>query len=390
MKSGLLSNLGRALAACLLSALAAAAQTPPPEPPVKLSLMAVIFEGAGPTFYPLADDDKKGMGAVIRDFRRLPSARFMGGPPVDTVVLFFSREGAAARVSVEAHRGGESARERLKVAEYVVGEGRMYALTQLAAYGVEPIRLGVVRRAEVELTPPRVDNRTKAVEVSEIKVHAEGPSFELVLRNASGKDLRAVEIEEYRGWTPKGPPPLYNWKAMPPVKPGKSFSVTLEFGWNSKATREGHAVEPPDRVSVRSALFTDGSYEGSSLFAARAEALREGRRIQLGLALEMLRESGEAPADFAFVQGLALRVGMLATVADWPAVNAFAERYRVYGGEELERLKSLIESGMQLQRAVMLDDLNLFLGHGAAADPAAAGRWLKMTRERYEKLLADV
>ena len=380
-----------AISTCLLAAHAASAQTPQSASPVKLSLMTVIFEGARPTFYPLADEDGKGMGAVIRDFRRLSSARLLSGPPVDAVVLQFSREGVAARVSVEVHRGSESAREKLKVAEYVVRQGQQYALTQLAAYGVEPIRLSVVRRAEVELTPPRVDNSTKSVEVSEIKIHPEGPSFELVLRNASDKDLRAVEIEEYRGWMRKGSPPMYDWKQTPPVKPGKTWSVTLEFGWNGKATEEGHAVEPPDRVQIRSVLFTDGTYEGDSFFAARAEALREGRRVQLKRVLEMLGEQGDAPADYAFVQGLVLRVEMLESTVEWPAVNAFAERYRMQVGQELEKVKSQIEYGMQLQRAIILYDLRNFLKlPSLATDPAGAQRLLKLLRENYEKLLAEV
>ena len=391
MKQRLLVNLGHALAVCLLAAHAAAAQTSPSEQPLKLSLKLVIFDGASPTFYPLADEDRKGMAAVIRDFRRLPAARFLSGPPVDAIVLFFSREGSAARVSVEAQAGGESSREKLKVAEYVVREGQQYAVTQLAAYGVEPLRLSVVRRAEVELTPPRVDNRTKAVEVSEIKVHAEAPSFELVLRNASAKDLRAVEVEEYRGWMSKGPPPMYDWKQAAPVKPGQTFSVTLEFGWNGRETQNGHAVEPPNRVQIKSVLFTDGTYEGDSFFAARAEALREGRRVQLKRVLEMFGEQGEAPADYAFPQGLALRVEMLESTAEWPAVNAFAERYGIPVGQELERLKSQIETGMQLQRGLILRDLNAFLKQASfTSDPAVTQRRLKAIREAYEKLLTDI
>lgn len=357
---------------------------------MKLSLAVAIGPRAAPTFYPLPDEDKKGMGAYI-GFGQLPSARLPGGPPVDKVVLSFVREGNRARVAVYVHRGGEVNPESLKVAECVVGEWQEYTVTELAAYGVAPIRLSVVRRVEVELVAPRVDNGVKAVEVSEIKIHAEVPSFELVLRNASDKDIRAVEIEEYRGMRRKGGPPMYDWKRGPSIKPGKTLSVTLEFGWNGKATQGGHVVEPADRVQIKSVLFADGTYEGDSLFAARAEAYREGRRIQLGRVAEALRGLEEAPVDYSSLQGLTQRVEMLETSAEWSAVNAFAERYHVTEGEQLGRLKGQIELGMQLQRAATLSELNNFLAHTVqASDPAWAQRWVKAMRERYEVLLAGI
>ena len=380
-----------AAVACALALPAAAAQAQQAESPLKISLRVVIHSRAAPTFYPLPDEDKQGSGGVIRDFGRLPSARFLSGPPVDAVSLGFAREGGAARVSVYVHRGSEGSRENLKVAEYVIAEGHEQTVVQLAAYGVEPMRLSVVRRVEIELVPPRVWNRTKGVEVSEIKIHPEVPSFELVLRNASDKDLRAIEIEENRGWMPKGPPPGYDWKSRVPVRPGKTFSVVLEFGWNGKATPEGHAIEPPDRVDIKSALFGDGTYEGDSLFAARAEALREGRRVQLKRVLEMFRELGETPGDYTFVQGLVLRVEMLETSVEWPAVSEFAGRYGVYNGAEMERLKSMIESGMQSQRSLMLSELRGFFRQvSPAAGPVAFERLLKVLRESYEKTLAEV
>ena len=391
MKTGLLVTLCRTLAVCLTMMVAATTQAQEAKQSLKLSLKVIIYMGAAPTFYPLADEEKMGGGGIIRDFRRLPSARLLSGPPVDEVVLMFSREGARARVSVYIGRGSEAARESLKIAEYVVSEWHEETITQLAAYGVEPLRLSVIRRTEVELVPPRVNNSTHAVEVSEIKIHPEVPSFELVLRNGSDKDLRAIEVEEYRGMMPKGPPPRYDWKFSAPVKPGKTFSVNLEFGWNGKATQEGHVVEPPDRVQIKSALFTDGTYEGDSRFAAQAEAMREGRRIQLERVLEMFREQGETPADYTIVQGLALRTEMLEASAEWPTVSAFAGRYGVYNGEEMERLKSQIELGMKLQRGLVIIALRSFLkDFSPATDPVAMQRWLKALRERVEKMRDEI
>ena len=61
------------------------------------------------------------------------------------------------------------------------------------------------------------------------------------------------------------------------------------------------------------------------------------------------------------------------------------------GGEELELLKSQIESGMQMQRGIILNDLNAFLRQvSLASDPAETQRQLKLIRESYEKRLSDI
>jgi hypothetical protein len=386
--------LVRPLIVCLLAPLALWAQTAQEQRPrAKLSVRVVTYAGATPVFYPLADEDKSSIRAVIEGFRRLPSARWSSGLPVQRVVLHVSREGAAARAQVYVERGGETSPESVKVAEHLLWEGREYMTAGLAEYGVEPMNLAVVRRADVEFTPPRVDNRTRAVEVSEIKVHSEVPSFELSLRNASDKEISAVEIQEYRGWEPKGQPPMYDWKRMTPVKAGKSWSVTLEFGWNYKATREGHAVEPPDRVVINSALFSDGSYEGSSLFAARAEAFRSGSKTQLARVLEILRGWGDVPAPDTreAAKELAGRVGLLECTADWAAITELASHYAVVGGQELDRIKASMESGMAWQQQEVLKELNGFTQNSnPASDPHLVRNWLKQTRKKYEQRLASL
>jgi hypothetical protein len=381
------------LTACSLVQPPAGALPAQEPPPAKLSLRVVTFAGAAPTFYPLGDRDKSGAAAVIGGFRILSSPRLPGGPPVDTLVLNFSREGPGARVTVYVHRGGEQSRESIRVAEYLVGEGQEYVVARLAAYGVEPLRLSVVRRVGVELTPPRVVNRARAVEVGELKVRAEVPSFELVLRNASDKDVRAVEIEEYRGMMRKGPPPMYDWKTMPPLKPGETWKVTLEFGWNSKETPEGHVVEPPDRVVINSVLFADGSYKGDPLFAARAEAFRAGRRTQLGRVLELVRGAGWSPGPDAreAARELAARVELLECVAEWADVTELAGRYTFARGEELDRLKNQIEAGMRWQRSAVLGELRLFVAQAVPrSGEGGLRRWLEGWREKCEKSLAAI
>jgi hypothetical protein len=366
----------------------AAGQTPQSQAtPVKLSLKVIIYEGAAPTFYPVGDADKAVAGGLIKDFRRLPSTVWRNDIRVNTLLVSGVREGARVRVFVSAY--GEDSSPGAKVAECVIGEGEEYAVTQLSVYGIEPLRLGVVRRAEVKLTPPSVDNRTRAVEVTAIDVHESVPSFEMTLRNVSDKKITAVEIEEMRGWSRKGAPPLFDWRRMPPLKPGAVWKVTLEFGWNFKLTPEGHAVEPADRVVIGAVLFTDGSYEGDSRFASRAEAFEEGRRAQLARALEIMRASAHGGDARAEAREIAAAVGALDCAAEWPAVVELAGRYPAIYGHELDEIKSSIEEGMMWQRSFVATELNRFaLSSPPNADPLRLKERLEAMRAAYEQSLA--
>ncbi|MDT7778897.1 MAG: hypothetical protein QOC99_1409 [Acidobacteriota bacterium] len=393
MRRALLIYFACVLVTCLLAPLTKGQESARSQSPTKLSLKVLIFDGAAPTLYPVGDDEKTGMAAIIKDFRRQPASRWRSDTHIDRAALFFRRDGERVRVTVFIYGDENSSNDGVKVAEYVMGEGEGRAVTQLADYGIEPLRVAVVRRAEVKLTPPRVENRTSAVEVTAIDVHENVPSFELTLRNASDKNIRAVEIREMRGRMSKGPPPLFDWRGMSLIEPGKTWKVTLEFGWNSKMTPEGHAVEPPDRVVINSVLFSDGGYEGDSLFAARAEAFKSGRRIQLTRLLEIMREWREPPGidTREVARELGARVEALECTAEWTAVTELAGLYPLVRGEELDKVKSSIEAGMEWQRSAVLNELKGFVtADNPASDPRVLRKWIKTRREKYEQLLAGI
>lgn len=358
----------------------------------RLSLKLIMQDGAEPSFYPLGDAEGAGGNVLVGNISSLPSARFRG-EPVHTLVMSFSRKGDGARVTVYVQGGrGESFREE-KVDEFGLDEGFDYAVAKLADYGVRPIRVGVVRRADVELKPPAVRNRTQAVEVSEIKIHEEVPSFELLLKNVSDRDVAAVEIQERRGLMPKGAPPLFDWKSMPLIKPGGTFKVVLEFGWNSKAAPEGHVVEPADTVYVNSVLFSDGGYEGSSLFAAHAQAFKAGRRTQLARALEIVGgwEEQPGPDTGSVARELGARINALECAAEWEAATELAGRYSISQGEELGEIKNSVEAGMCWQRTALLREvIPAAASQQPSYEPRAVRAWVKATREKFEQMLSGI
>lgn len=386
-------TLALTIAACLLLPSSVEGQEPAGPRPTKLSLKMIIFDGAAPTFYPVPDKDSGGGSGVTKDFRRTPSVRWVSGAQVEAVGVYFKRDGAGVRVSAYAYFGEKEPREGVQVADCFLSEGQECVVSRLSGYGVEPMRLGVVRRAEVELSPPRVDNRTRAVEVTGIDVNEDEPSFVLKMRNASEKHIRAIEIKEMRGWQPKGSPPNFDWKVMRAIKPGEAWQVKLEFGWNSKAGEQGHTIEPPNRVLIGSVLFTDGTYEGDSAFAARAEAYKSGRRALLARVLDIMREAEEAPAGDVrdAARQIGVRVEMLSCTVEWGAVVELAGRYSAMTHWQLEEIKSSVEAGMERQRSEVLNEMRRYANAPVPpAEPDKVGAWVKTWRERCAQVLAGI
>ena len=386
------------VAASTLLSRPAAGQTLESSLTPKLSLKVIIFEGSAPTYYPLGDKEKSGTGAVIRDFRRLQWRPPLGGEaPVYSVTLGFHREDGRARVRVSVHYDPDSSMDEVKVGEYTVGEGEEYTVAELASYGVEPLRLGLVRRVAVKLSPPHVVNHLRSVEVTAIDIHEEEPSFELKLRNVSEKSIRAVEIRESRGDAFKGNPQQYVGEGKFTVAPGATLRAKLEFGWNHKATPEGHAVEPPDRVTISSVLFTDGSYEGAAGYATRMAAEGLGGKTQLLRALKIMGEWRAIPGlglRDALTE-LRSRIGALGYEPEASHLDELTRRYPELSPGELEDMKNSVRAGMKKVRADLLSELKRHIRVARPEMDAEAGArwidaWLKGRRDLYERVLAQL
>lgn len=353
----------------------------------KLSVKLTIVEGAPPSYYPLADEKDGGGAAIFDSFRRLPGPQPSVAQLIEQVSVSFRREGEGARFAVYVHVRDGALPDGGKVAEFTLAEGAEHSVTQLAGYGIEPIKVGLVRRAEVKLSPPRVENRTTGLEVAAVKVLEKELKFELVLRNVSQKSISAVEIDEYRGWERKGGPPHFDWKSRPPLKPGEEWKAVLEVGWNYKMTEEGHALQPADKVLIAAVVYTDGSHEGNTYFAARAAAFESGRVRQLSRVLDIMREWGEAFDPAAAVLDFGPRVEALDCTAEWAEVVALGERFHGPHGRQLDELKSSVEAGMAWQRRAALQELR-GVAVEPATDPAGLALRLKEWRKYYERRLA--
>ncbi|MDT5262525.1 MAG: hypothetical protein QOC61_1529 [Acidobacteriota bacterium] len=102
MRRALLIYFECVLVTCLLAPLTKGQESARSQSPTKLSLKVLIFDGAAPTLYPVGDDEKTGMAAIIKDFRRQPASRWRSDTHIDSAALFFRRDGERVRVTASS------------------------------------------------------------------------------------------------------------------------------------------------------------------------------------------------------------------------------------------------------------------------------------------------
>lgn len=384
------ANVGRALAACLLLS-AAAATAAAQEPAERLALRVTPFEGARPFYFAVAERGTSEAKFWMESLRRLDVPRPPKGDGLRWLRLYVSRRDARVAVSLTLAREAGGALDLLELGEYEVGLEEEQRVVALEKYGLEPVRLGAVRRAPVRLSQPPVVNLTSAVAVLGVEVAEERPAFDLTLKNVSGRGVVSVELRLVRGGVVRA--------YLSQSQRGEGLWAAPEGVWKAKliatpvgkAGPEGHHFEQPDQIVVASVLFAGGGYEGDVLPAAREAAVTLGRRVQAARVLALLRErkgtEGAGAAEAA--RELRREVRALPRMADDALLDEFMGRYAELPADARERMKGWVEYGLGDVRTDVLTGLKTFTSGGAAQpDPRRFGEWLSSRREKCERILA--
>ena len=354
MKVRALANLGRALAVCLFSTLAALAQDAPPESPS----LALVIGGAKGSQVSLTPVPRTG-GATewLPIFARLPGWKEPEGTLPILAVRFARRmDGERANIRVTIHRGVKFYDVEEFVSEYSAAAGETYLVKELEKFGIKSFEFSVVKLLDAEPRAVAARFLTSSLEAVSVGIDRKRSAVKLVLRNLSPKDVVALKLETRRGaetfatmW------PLGN-EGRPMVEAGGVGEVLMGYGHRAVRKGDGYELLLPDAVVVGSALFADGSYEGELQAAAHAAANYAGYRIYISRVLELARrslDSGDADEPGA---ALRFKKGVLALSRDADPY-AVDEVYNAYPGlaeGEREKIKGAIEVAMSWMRRDVL------------------------------------
>jgi hypothetical protein len=388
MKQGLRAHLGRALAVCLLSALAAAAQeapAPPPKPD-KLVVQVVYKQGAKPAYLDVPGCAWYGM------FGATPAATARAAADtVQAVDVRAKLEGGRVELKVGVHVGARFFDRLDEVATYTAAAGETVEARDLERVGVAPFVFKVLRVSASDTAAPAVVNRTQSIAAAVTDFTPDPlPRARLTLNNLSSKRVRAVAMQTTFDGRPRTSMLAFEPEGRPLMEPGGTYERKVGIT-DGRASESGFTPQTIDGVVVVAVVFEDYTFEGDADFASHKMMMDEGERAQLPRLIRLVRnahaggdvETAEAVGKFkaalAALDDTATQTSVDAVLAAFPGLSPATSR-DVRGG---------VEVSMNHARTEFLHDLERFEKRSQAA-PAAEGfkSWLAEQQTRLEGWLA--
>jgi hypothetical protein len=217
--------------------------------------------------------------------------------PVEAVKLYPREEAGAVKVKVTVLRGANLEFEDV-VSEYTVGIEKV-TIGELAKFGVAPFEIGLVRAPATTAYIPKILNNTKSLVVSIEPIESNLPAYRIRVLNSSSKPVACFSyntfLEGRRRYT--GMPQQFD--GTPLITPGSSYEKVFPYALATTTQSTGEVPQPIPglQLNVLAVIFTDGTYEGDRLDAARFRGYKIGERIQLTRILAVLRSKSAESWD---------------------------------------------------------------------------------------------
>lgn len=376
-----------AVAVCCLASAAAAQERPNEQPAANLLLQVVRFEGERPQF------DQVPCRFWTPIFRRVAASRATKDAlPIRAVQIVARPENERVRVNVSLLTGARFHEHEEAVASYLVGVDEQVLVRELAEFGVEPYRVGVVKRDAPAAAPPAVVNQTQSVEVSGVEFDfTKAKAIKYTLRDLSDKEVLAVSLyatREGRRWMTGL---RFDREGRALIKPGGVYADSMPVGSSAAPGADGYVPLTPDTFVVAAVVFADGSYEGDAGAAVAVRSIRAGDKIQLTRIVALLREALAAPDSNTTeaVARLRERVAALGCDADAAAFAEVSTQHPEFASDGQRIARGGAEAAMSGRKKELLEALDAFGKAGAASRGAGDfGAWLKGRLEIYESWLA--
>jgi hypothetical protein len=355
--------------------------------PTQLALEVHFYPNQAPSFQPVPDSSHGGTwyGRFGRVAGWEPPANSKEVTAVN-IRCVKAEDGVRVWVSVFL---GQLHEEETKVTAYVLHEGDKVTVQELAQFGVVPFDIKIVRLAALTGDPPQFSSRAKSIELVSMQPNfSVTPSYEVVLRNTSGKAANALEVRTSQASRPGITMMPQGHEGQALILPGGTYKMTVYLAERTTAGSNGYAPEilPNQTIEVSAAVFDDGSLEGDSSSASAFIGFQKGRKAQLARVVEVLQSAlngdAGAPSDFAAMKNAMATLGLQ---ADDAAVTDLRAKFPQ---EAQQRLRHVIELGMKGIRDDVLNNLTQFELHNRRTDASAFSAWLTATKNHYESWLA--
>lgn len=249
-----------------------------------------VGNGAGCIFAPVVETAKRGELHFTLPVSAVQTPDRAAPPTVSLFSFSARRNGEVWNIAVNVGRGEFYDARGQQIAAFSARTGERVLLNDMARYGLDPFRIAVVNVIAQAARPPRFTNRTQSLIADKIEAKVLPEPYRIFLRDASDKDVMAVQYNTYKGermmylkWLESGPD-------EPLIRAGETFRLNVLSEDHTCADADGYRPAQSDRVELASAVFSDGSYEGEPGLAAMIKGDAIGNRKQLRRVVPALGE----------------------------------------------------------------------------------------------------
>lgn len=351
--------------------------------------LKIVFEDGTASYNPVPNS--KGTWAWYGRFQRVASWKPpVGSDPVEAVKFAYVMEGGAVRVKVSVLLGKFHDKEE-PVAAYLAHENEEISVDELKRFGVVPFKMTVVRVNTLIPSPPPVVSQAKSLEVINVQANVTTlPSYKLLLRNMSAKNIITMEIntmvgskKRYSTWPGGGGEGVV-------IEAGATYETDIK---GADAGRVASGVLTPaapanQSIVISTVVFEDGTYEGDAAYAAVFTARTSARKVQLTRARTLLKNALEAPdpEGAAVVERFKSQASSLAEDVDPALMDKLLKQFPPLDGFTRRWMEAAFQDGLHDVMRELLDDLDKFEENNQKLPGTISFRtWLSDTERKYEK-----
>ena len=359
--------------------------------PTNLVVEVYYYPNEPPAYMVVAPANSPPGGSWYARFRQLPGRQVPAGAlPVTAVDIKTLLTGNDVRVSISVFMGKRHEQEK-SVAVYSLREGERVRVRELAQFGVEPFELALVRVAPANAEVPQFVSKAPSIELVTIQANLSTlPSHRLVLRNVSGKNVRAIMVRTVQNQNIKTSGMRQGKEGNPLIPAGGITEITERAITRATASPGGYKPVTPGNqtIEISTAIFEDGSYEGEAETAARYQSFLKGQKAQLVRVVALFQEASEDSESGArnLLDSLRNNVAQLKTEADPADVQELLNEFPAF--TKKVELKEAIESEMLYLRKDVLDDISRFQVQHPTLDSNSLQAWLATSKQRYADWLS--
>jgi hypothetical protein len=349
-----------------------------PDPPLTPVVLVTSYTDGRSVHHVVSE---RSSGAWTPVFPKIAAWRSPDGLAVSAINFRSVLTANGVRVDVSVFLG-EPGQKELPVASVTVAADHAVVIKDLGKFGVAPVTLSTRVLEPTTLYPPRFENKTAALEITNVEVTADGvPGYVITVLNVSLKPVMTFHLESYQGGNRELSGRQGQRDGTAVVPPGETY--TFRFRASSQAPRsQPWAPASHDLIVITGLLFEDGAIEGDPAGVWLAPLTYMGRRAQLGRILELFAAAENSRAERpARVQTLVRNVEALPVLADAALRQSSATLVPSSGSFiDPRAIDGALSAALLEVRTGVLSDLR-----SAPADPGALARWFAEITAQYAR-----